>query len=78
MGPNLVEDRWGRSGVVRESLEKVVFELCVDRRLVLSTQSQYLDSCSLILPYWALWGAREKFPERHGISQPWRTSEHFM
>lgn len=32
-------------------LEKLMFELCVDRRLVLSRQSQYLDSSPLILRY---------------------------
>lgn len=39
IGLNPVAEGWGESGVVRENLEEIMFELHVDRRLVLSRQN---------------------------------------
>lgn len=39
IGLSLVAEGWGESVVVRENLEEMMFELHVDRRLVLSRQS---------------------------------------
>ena len=46
VGLKLVEEGWGGSGNIREDF---LGKLCVDRRLVFSRQSQYLDSSPLIL-----------------------------
>lgn len=76
--PNFVEGGGARVRAVREDfLEKVEFELGVDRWLALSRQGQYLDCFLLILmDQLGLVGKRERrAPEKHGILEPEWTSE---
>lgn len=62
VGLNQAEEGWDGSGVVEENLEKITFALHSARRLILSRQSQSLDSSPLILLHQVLWGyMREMF-----------------